>query len=330
MAPLKLTYASCKYDRIEALHSGEVQVEGIDLNVMVFRSGRQIFDRMTGGQEFDASELSASEFIAHAGRGDNPFVAIPVFPSRVFRHGYIFVNRRAGIRTPKDLEGRRVGLPLYTQTAAIWLRGHLQHQFGVDLSTIHWVQGAVESGGSHGNPHALPLLRPVAIEENRSGRPLSELLARGEIDAYLGSRKPPAFGNDPDVVRLLPDHHALERALYQRGRIFPIMHLVAIRRAVYEKNPWIASSLYSAFVEAKRIARARLRYAGSLAAMLPWLQDELEEIDEVFGGDPFAYGIEPNRPTLQALVQYMVEQHFIPEAIPVEKLFVPLPGVSGT
>ena len=160
MAPLKLTYASCKYDRIEALRSGEVQVEGIDLNVIVFPSGRQIFDRMIGGEEFDASELSASEFIAHAGRGNSPFVAIPVFPSRVFRHGYIFVNKRAGIRTPKDLEGRRIGLPLYTQTASIWLRGHLQHQFDVDLSTIHWVQGAVESGGSHGNPHALPRAEP--------------------------------------------------------------------------------------------------------------------------------------------------------------------------
>src|ERR1700720_4531287 len=175
MALLKLTYASCKYDRIEALRSGEVQVEGIDLNVIVFPSGRQIFDRMIGSHEFDASELSASEFIAHAGRGKSPFVAVPVFPSRVFRHAYIFVNRRAGIRTPKDLEGRRVGLPLYTQTASIWLRGHLRHQFGVDLGTIHWGQGAVESGGSPGNPPTLPLLRPVAIEQNRSGRPLSEL-----------------------------------------------------------------------------------------------------------------------------------------------------------
>jgi 4,5-dihydroxyphthalate decarboxylase len=330
MPRLNLTYASCKYDRIEALRSGEVAVEGVDLNVMVFPSGRQIFDRMVGGQEFDASELSASEYISLMGRGSSPFVAIPVFPSRVFRHGYIFVNKRAGIRTPKDLEGRRVGLPLYTQTASIWLRGHLMHQFGVDLGTIRWVQGAVETGGTHGHPHAPPLLRPVAIEQNTSGRPLAELLARGEIDAYLGSRKPPTFGTDPDVVRLLPNHHALERELYQREKIFPIMHLVAMRRAVYEQNPWIASSLYAAFVEAKRIARARLRYAGSLAAMLPWLQDEIEEVDEVFGGDAFPYGIEPNRPTLQALVQYMVEQHFIAEPISIEKLFVPLPGLSGT
>jgi 4,5-dihydroxyphthalate decarboxylase len=335
MSRLSLTYASCKYDRMEALRAGEVAVEGIDLNVMFFPSGRQIFDRMVGGEEFDASELSASEFIALMGHSlmnhrNSPFVAIPVFPSRVFRHGYIFVNKRSGIRTPKDLEGRRVGLPLYTQTASIWLRGHLMHQFGVDIDTIRWVQGAVETSGSHGNPHTMPLLRPVAIEQNRTGRPLAELLASGDIDAYLGSRKPPSFGSHPDVVRLLPDHHALERELYERDKIFPIMHLVAIRRALYEKEPWIASSLYAAFVESKRIARARLRYAGSLAAMLPWLQDEIEEIDEVFGGDAFPYGIEPNRPTLTALVQYMVEQHFIPKAIPVEQLFVPLPGASGS
>src|SRR6202023_1788696 len=153
MAPLKLTYASCKYDRIEALRAGEVQVEGIDLNVIVFPSGRQIFDRMVGGQEFDASELSASEFISLMGRGDSPFVAIPVFPSRVFRHGYIFVNTRAGIRTPKDLEGRRVGLPLYTQSAMVWLRGILRHQFDVNLDGVRWVQGSVETGGTHGKPH---------------------------------------------------------------------------------------------------------------------------------------------------------------------------------
>jgi 4,5-dihydroxyphthalate decarboxylase len=331
MPRLPLTYASCKYDRIEALRSGEVTAEGIDLNIMVFPSGRQIFDRMVGGLEFDASELSASEFVSLMGHGNSPFVAIPVFPSRVFRHGYIFVNRRSGIRTPKDLEGRRVGLPLYTQTASIWLRGHLMHQFGVDISTIRWVQGAVETGGAHGNPHTVPLLRPVTIEQNSSGRPLAALLADGGIDAYLGSRKPPSFGTHPDVVRLLPNHHALERELYERDRIFPIMHLVAIRRSLYEQHPWIANSLYAAFVESKRIARARLRYAGSLAAMLPWLQDEIEEIDDVFpGGDPFPYGVEANRPTLEALVQYMAEQHFIPDRMKVDDLFVPLPGASGT
>jgi 4,5-dihydroxyphthalate decarboxylase len=311
---------------MEAVRDGEVRVEGIDLNCITLESGRDVFDRMIGGREFDVAELSASEYISLSGAGDCPFVALPVFPSRVFRHGYIFINARAGVRTPKDLEGRRIGLPLYTQTAAIWARGHLQHQFDVDLSAVRWVQGAVEKGGTHGRPHAPPLLRPVDIAQNDGGEPLDVLLARGEIDALIGSRKPDSLGRHPDVVRLFPDYRALERRLYESTGIFPIMHLIAIRRDLYERQRWIATSLYKAFIESKRRALARLRYAGSLAAMLPWLPAEIEEIDEVFGGDAWPYGIEPNRATLQALVQYMFEQDFIAQPIPIETLFVPLPG----
>jgi 4,5-dihydroxyphthalate decarboxylase len=330
MSRLSLTFACCRYDRMEAIREGAFPIEGIDLNCITLRSGREVFDRMVGGQEFDVAELSASEFISLTGRGDCPFVALPVFPSRVFRHGYIFVNTRRGIGGPKDLEGKRVGLPLYTQTAAIWARGHLMHQFGVDLAAIRWVQGAVEQAGTHGKPHAPPLLRPVALEQNTSGEPLATLLARGEIDALIGSRKPETFGRHPDVARLFPDHRALERELYQNSKIFPIMHLIAMRRDLYERHPWLATSFYNAFVESKRRALARMRYAGSLAVMLPWLQSEIEEIDAVFGGDAWPYGIEPNRPTLHALVHYMVEQHFISEAIPIEDLFVPIWGASGT
>jgi hypothetical protein len=221
---LPLTFASCRYDRLEAIRDGDVAVEGVELNCLTLKSGRDVFDRMVGGREFDVAELSASEYISLFGAGDCPFAAIPVFPSRVFRHGYIFVNTRAGIRTPKDLEGRRVGLPLYTQTAAIWARGHLQHQFGVDLATIRWVQGAVEKAGTHGSPHAPPLLAPVRIEQNHGGEPLGELLARGEIDALIGSRKPESFGRHPDVARLFPDYRARERDLYETTGIFPIMH----------------------------------------------------------------------------------------------------------
>jgi 4,5-dihydroxyphthalate decarboxylase len=321
---LRLTFASCRYDRLEAIRDGDVVVEGVDLTCITLKSGRDVFDRMVGGREFDVAELSASEFISLHRAGDCPFVALPVFPSRVFRHGHIFVNTRRGIRAPKDLEGRRIGLPLYTQTAAIWARGHLQHQFGVDLSAIAWVQGAVEKAGTHGKPHAPPLLAPVAIEQNR-GAPLGELLARGEIDALIGSRSPESFGRHPDVARLFPDHRALERKLYETTKIFPIMHLIAMRRDLHERHRWLATSLYQAFVESKRRALARMRYAGSLAYMLPWLLDEIEEIDEVFGGDAWPYGIKANRATLEALVQYMVEQHFIARPIAIEDLFVPLP-----
>src|SRR6201997_3189952 len=224
MSPLRLSFACCRYDRTEAIREGTVQVEGVDLACLTFKAGREIFDRMVGGREFDVSELSASEYISLVGRGDCPFVALPVFPSRVFRHGYIFINKRSGIRAPKDLEGRRVGLPLYTQTAAIWARGLLRHQFGVDLDRIRWVQGAVEDAGAHGTPHAPPLLRPVMIEQNASGASLAVLLAKGEIDALIGSRKPDTLGRDSDVVRLFPDYRALEREFYRQTKIFPIMH----------------------------------------------------------------------------------------------------------
>ena len=324
MSRLCLTFAGCRYDRMEAIREGIVTVEGVDLTCLTLKSGRDVFDRMVGGQEFDVAELSASEFISLAGGGNNPFVALPVFPSRVFRHGYIFVNTRAGIRAPKDLEGKRVGVPLYTQTAALWARGHLAYQFGVDLAKIRWVQGAVEEAGTHGKPHAPALLRPVAIEQNDSGQSLGVLLARGEIDALIGSRKPETFGRDPHVVRLFPNYRALERELYQTTRIFPIMHLIAMRRSLYERHRWLATSLYKAFVESKRRARARMRYGGSLSVMLPWLSAEIEEIDAVFGGDAWPYGVEPNRPTLEALVRYMVEQHFIARTIPIEDLFVPI------
>jgi 4,5-dihydroxyphthalate decarboxylase len=324
MSRLKLTFAACRYDRLEAIREGNVEVEGVDLTCLTLKAGRMVFDRMVGGQEFDIAELSASEFISLAGGGDRRFVALPVFPSRVFRHGYVFINTRAGIRTAKDLEGKRVGLPLYTQTAAIWVRGHLAHQFGVDLSTIRWVQGAVETVGTHGKPHAPPLLQPVAIEQNETAIPLAELLARGEIDALIGSRKPDSLGRHPDVARLFPDYRAQERALYKTTKIFPIMHLIAMRRELYERHRWLATSFYNAFVESKRRAVARMRYGGSLAYMLPWLLSEIEEIDEVFGGDAWPYGVEPNRPTLEALVQYMVDQHFIAKPIPIEELFVPI------
>jgi 4,5-dihydroxyphthalate decarboxylase len=330
MSRLHLTFACCRYDRMEAIREGAVVVQGVDLTCLTLKSGRDVFDRMVGGTEFDVAELSASEFISLAGKGDRRFVALPVFPSRVFRHGYVFVNTRKGIRTAKDLEGKRVGLPLYTQTAALWVRGHLAHQFGVDLGTIRWLQGSVEDTGTHGKPHAPELLKPVAIEQNHSGRSLATLLAEGEIDALIGSRKPEILGRHPDVARLFPDYRALERELYEKSRIFPIMHLIVFRRELHERHRWLATSLYKAFVESKRRARERMRYAGSLSTMLPWLQSDVEEIDEVFGGDAWPYGLESNRATLEALVQYMAEQHFIPGVVPIEQLFIDIPRAYGT
>jgi 4,5-dihydroxyphthalate decarboxylase len=321
---LKLTFACGPYDRMDALRYKQIQPEGIDLEFLAIQAPRVIFDKMVKEHAFDVSELSASEFISMTGAGKCPFVALPVFPSKAFRHNFVCINTKAGIKTPKDLEGKRVGTPLYTQTAMIFIRGHLQHDYGVDLSKIHWVQGALEHVGSHGSPGALPLLKPVPIEINDDpNRTLSDLLAEGKIDATMGSRLPTNLFSHPNVARLWPNFREVERDFYKRTKIHPIMHLVAIRREVYDKNPWIAGSLYRAFQDSKKIALDEMKFDGAQRCMLPWLFADLEEIEATFpNGDPWPYGIEPNRPTLEALMTYMVEQHFIPKAIPIDELFV--------
>ena len=319
---LALTFACGKYDRMEALRMGEIEVEGIDLAYLAIEEPREIFDRMVGERAFDLSELSASEFICQEDRGKNPFVALPVFPSRAFRHGFVFVNRDKGIARPRDLEGKRVGVALYTQTAAIWVRGHLA-DLGVDLSTIAWVQGAVEKPGAHGAPHALPILKAPRMAVNRSGRSLSDLLAEGEIDALIGARQPESLRTRPErVARLFADTRTIERDYYARTRVHPIMHVVAIRKELYERHPWIAASLYAAFCRAKDWALEKMRYSVSQRYMLPFLYADIDEIDDLFGGDPWPYGLAANRPTLEALMRHMVEQHFIAAPLPLERLFV--------
>lgn len=317
-----LTLASSLYDRMQALYTGEAKPEGIDLNFVAIDSPREIFDRFAGGEEFDVAELSCSEFIARFSAGQCPFVALPVFPSRVFRHGFITINKSAGISAPKDLEGKRVGVPLYTMTAAIWIRAHLQHEYGVDLSTIDWVEGAINAPGGHGEPSVLPLLREIPITQNRSGKSLSQLLSEGEIDAIIGTSLPDSRHHDKDVQRLFPNFREVEKDYYRRTGIFPIMHLLAIRRATYEKHPFVARSLYRALCESKRIALARMRSINALRYMLPWMPDYVEETEAVFGADPWPYGVEANLPTLRALMTYMVEQGLIRDAIPIEALFV--------
>ena len=320
MSRPRLTFACGFYDRIEALRTRDVTLNDVDLEFVAIDSPREIFDRMGGKQEFDVSEYSSSEYISRYARGNCPFVALPVFPARVFRHSYIFVNRKAEIRSPKDIEGKRVGVALYTMTAAVWIRGHLAHEYGVDLSTIRWVEGAINHPGRHGEPSAPPLLQRPPIEQDPRGRPLSELLAAHEIDVLIGTQHPKPHD---DIVPLFANARAVEREFYLRTRIFPIMHLVVIRRHVYDRNPFVAESLYRGFVDAKKLALARMHKGHPL--MLPWVRDDIHEIDDVFGGDPYVYGIEPNRPTLEALVRHLAEQHFIPRPIPIEELFAPVP-----
>ncbi len=238
----------------------------------------------------------------------------------------VSINRRSGIKFPKDLEGKRVGVPIYSMSAAVWMRGHLQHDYGVDLARIHWVEGAINQPGAHGHPSLLPLLRPVSIERNTSDKSLSDLLETGGIDAIVGTTLPDAIQHNPDIVRLFPNYREVEKDYYKRTKIFPIMHLLALRRDVCEENPFIASSLFDAMCASKERARMRMRDLGTLQCMLPWMTADLDEIDEVFGGDPWPYGIDPNRPTLEALMRYLCDQAIIKAVLPVEDLFIPTHG----
>ena len=328
MSRLALTFACGLYDRMVPLCTGEVQPEGIDLNFIAIDNPRQLFDRMAGGQEFDVAEFSSSEFVTRMSSGDSTFVAIPVFPSRVFRHGHITVNGNAGIRTPKDLEGKRVGVPLYTQTAAVYIRGMLQHEYGVDLSKIHWVQGALNVPGPHGEPTPQPLLKPVDMEDNKTDKSLGALLAEGAIDAITSAGVPDLIRTNPNIQRLFPNYHEVEKQYYKSTGIFPIMHLVAIRRTVYEQHPFIGTSLYRAMCKSKDAALRRMKITRTLQYMLPWLPDYLEEVTEAFGADPWPYGVEENRRTLEAFVTYLYEQSMIAQPIPIERLFVPMCGIS--
>jgi 4,5-dihydroxyphthalate decarboxylase len=212
---------------------------------------------------------------------------------------------------------------MYTMTASIFIKGLLQHEYGVDLSKIEWVEGQINGGEAHGAPTTMPLVKPVAIERNQSGKSLSTLLEEGSIHATIGTGLPNALGRNPDVERLFPNYRELERDYYRRTRIFPIMHLVAIRRDVYERNPFVATSLYKALNAAKELAITKMRAVVSLRYMLPWMGADVEEIKEVFGGDAFPYGLEANRPTLEALVQYLHDQHLIAKPVKLEDLFVP-------
>ncbi|MET0670129.1 MAG: ABC transporter substrate-binding protein [Xanthobacteraceae bacterium] len=322
MSKVKLTFACGLYDRVLPLYTGAVSVEGVDLDFLNIDSPRDIFDRMAAKQEFDVSEFSSSEYVSRYAHGQCPFVALPVFPSRTFRHSFIAVNRRF-VKTPKDLEGKRIGLPMYTMTASIFIKGLLQQDCGVDLSKITWVEGQINAADKHGNPSTMPLVRPVAIEKNSSGKSLSDLLEAGEIQAIIGTGMPDALGKNPDVVRLFPKFRDTEKDYYKRTKIFPVMHLVAIRKDVYERNPFIGKSLYEAFDAAKNHALGKMRYTGALRYMLPWLPDDLDEINDVFGGDPWPYGIEANRPTLEALVLYLHDQGLIKSQPKLEELFLP-------
>jgi 4,5-dihydroxyphthalate decarboxylase len=322
MNRLRLTLACWDYDRVGALASGAVRADGIDL-VFLAQPVEETFFRMLRHREFDVAEMSLSSYTVSLAREDPPFIAIPVFPSRMFRHSCTFVSAASGIREPKDLIGKKVASPEYQMTAPVWIRGILSDEYGVRADSVEYLSGGEEQPGRDEKLKlALPpqfRLRPIGPAQT-----LSRMLAEGEIDALYTARAPSTFHSQPDRVRrLFPDFVAVERDYYRRTRIFPIMHTVVIRRDVYRANRWIAQSLAKAFAEAQRATYRDLGETAALKAMLPWLPAHVEEARREMGDDWWPYGLAPNRHVLETFLRYHHEQGLSPRLRSPEELFAP-------
>lgn len=317
---LPLSFACWNYDRISALVDGTVAVRGVDLNLLTMEV-EETFWRMMRHQEFDVAELSLSSYLIARDRGYPRFTAIPVFMSRSFRHSCIFVNAHAGIERPEDLRGKRVGIPEYQLTACLWIRGILQHEYGVSPTDLNWFMGGEETPG---RIEKVPINLPGNLSLSSIGpdKTLNSMLEAGELDAFIGPRAPSSFLNgSPNVKRLFPNYVEDEKLYFERTGIFPIMHVVAIKDEILERHPWVAMNLYFAFVSAKNAVYEGFKQTAALKVTLPWLTAEVERTEKIMGKDFWPYGIEQNRKTLMAAVDYSYEQGLIKERLSIEDLF---------
>jgi len=322
MEKLFLTVGCGNYDRTHGLQTGAVQAEGIRLNYIPLQP-EEIFWRMSSFKEFDVSEMSLSNHITMVSRGESPFVAIPVFPSRFFRHSCVFVSVASGITKPEQCKGKRVGVAEYSMTAAVWVRGFLQDEYGIKASDVHWRTGGQEEPGRKERVQ-LKLPPDIKLDPIPDDKTLNNMLDSGEIDVLIAARNPSCFvQGSPKVRRLFPNYKEVEVDYYKRTKIFPIMHAIVIRKEIYERHPWTARSLYKAFCEAKDRAIDTLNIANPLPYTLPWLIPERELLRDLFGPDWWPYGIQANRHVLEALIRYMGEQGLLAKPLVVEDLFAP-------
>ena len=306
---MRLTLACGRYDRTQALIDGRVQIEGVDeLTYLALRPG-ETFWRMLNHEEFDVSEMSLSSYTILRSEGDERFIAIPVFPSRVFRQNALYVRTDSPLREPRELKGKRIGVADYQMTAAVWTRGFLQHEYGVRPQDLTWIVGRPI--------RAIRQPQDVRIEALGGSAILEELLEQGRIDALMSVMLPQELGSA--VRRLIANFREVELAYYRKTRIFPIMHTLVLRRAVHEAHPWLAVNLYRAFVRARDVALRQMYDTDALALSLPWVIDEIERSREI----PWDYSIEGSRPTLEALVRYLDEQQLTRRRMDVAELFVP-------
>jgi 4,5-dihydroxyphthalate decarboxylase len=322
MAKLRLTLACWNYDRTRALLEGRVPVDGIELNYLNLPV-EETFFRMLRHQEFEVAELSLSSYTLTLSRENPPFIAIPVFPSRFFRHSCIYVHAGSGIREPKDLIGKRIGNPEYQMTAPVWIRGIMSDEYGVPVTSPTYLSGGEEQPG-RSEKIALFLPGDFRLEAIPADRTLSQMIETGEIDALYTARAPSTFGNGSGKVqRLFKDPHTVEREYYRKTKIFPPMHIIAIRRDVYEKNRWVAQSLCKAFFAAQKEVYQDLHDTAALKFMLPFLARHVDETEELMGRDFWPYGYQANIPALATFLRYHHEQGLSKRLLKPEELFAP-------
>ncbi|MEO7242492.1 MAG: ABC transporter substrate-binding protein [Variovorax sp.] len=322
MTKLNLTFGCWNYDRTRALADGSVIPDGIDLNY-IDMPVEETFFRMLRHKEFDAAEMSLSSYTVSMQKEERPFVAIPVFPSRFFRHSCIYVNAKAGIREAKDLIGKRIGNPEYQMTAPVWIRGILSDHYGVPVDSVTYFTGGEEEPG-RSEKIKLDLPPNIKVQPIGPEQTLTRMLADGEIDALYTARMPSSFlHGDGKVVRLFDDYERVERNYFKETGIFPIMHTVALRRDVYEANRWIARSLMKAFEQAQRRTYDDLSETAALKAMLPWLTSHVEQVKREMGDDFWPYGFEKNEATLRTFLRYHHEQGLSKRLVEPRELFAP-------
>ncbi|UUX95301.1 ABC transporter substrate-binding protein [Aquabacterium sp. J223] len=322
MAKLQLSVAMGDYDRTRALHDGRVQIDGVD-PVFMLLNPEEMFFRAMRSRDFDIAEISLSSYLVKHSRGECPYVAIPVFLSRAFRHTSIYV-RKDRIKRPEDLKGKRVGLPEYQLTANVWARSILQDDYGVRPEDMRWVQGGIDTPG---RPEKISLQLPpgVVVEPAPAGSTISQLLDRGEIDGFIGPRPPTAsiLRSNPDIGWLFDDPTATAKDYYRRTGVFPIMHVVGIRKELAERHPWLPGALLKAFTQSKAAALELLADTSATKVTLPFVEEQLKAARDAMGQDYWSYGVAPARKTLETFVRHHHGQGLSSRLVPVEELFHP-------
>jgi ABC-type nitrate/sulfonate/bicarbonate transport systems, periplasmic components len=316
---VSLTIATTDYDHFRDFRLGRVAAEGIEPTWLTL-GHHEIFSRFTFNREWDVSELSFAKFMAQVTRENSDIIGLPVYASRLFRFAAFYVNRTKGIKTPQDLRGKRIGAPEWAHTAAVYMRGWLMHEAGVALSDIEWVQAGTNEAG---RIEKVELSLPKGVTLTPApDKTLSGMIASGELDCVIIARPPNSFREKhPDVIRLFPDFEAIEQSYYQETHVYPIMHVIALRKAILDGNPWIARNLYNAFAESKRRSLERLLDPAVSRYPVPWLANYAARMQQQFGGEMFPYGIEPNRPTLELFLRYTYEQGIAHRLMTPEEIF---------